>query len=247
MEGALLGPSFSEAEIVERAERFGWVFERLDLAHVPGVIARELAQGQVVALFQGRMEFGPRALGARSIIGDPRSPTMQSVINQRVKLRESFRPFAPSVLVGEAATWFEFTGDSPYMSFVATVDSSHRLPEPPGTELLSGLDRLRVPRSDVPAVTHVDGSARLQTVHPDVHPVFHSIIEAFYEETGCPMVVNTSFNVRGEPIVCTPEDAYRCFVSTGLDVLVMENLLFRRAAQPVTVSAAAERVVQEFD
>jgi carbamoyltransferase len=178
------------------------------------------------------MEFGPRALGGRSIIGDARSPKMQAVMNLKIKFRESFRPFAPAVLRERVADWFELDGDSPYMLLVAGVKPEQRLPLPADADALWGIDKLNVPRSTVPAITHVDYSARIQTVRRDVAPLYYDIIDAFNRATGCPVIVNTSFNVRGEPIVCTPEDAYRCFMRTNMDVLVLENFLLERTAQP---------------
>ena len=171
------------------------------------------------------MEFGPRALGGRSIIGDARSPKMQSVMNLKIKFRESFRPFAPAVLREHVHEWFELDGDSPYMLLVADVLPSRRLPVPETRRTLWGIDKLNVPRSTIPAVTHVDYSARIQTVRRETNPLYYDIIDAFYRRTGCPVIVNTSFNVRGEPIVCTPEDAYRCFMRTDMDVLVLENFV----------------------
>src|SRR5262249_38331344 len=168
---------------------------------------------------QGRMEFGPRALGARSILGDPRSPKMQATMNLKIKYRESFRPFAPAVLREQLPEWFALDVDSPYMLLVADVLERHRLAPPPGTESLFGIARLNVPRSRIPAVTHVDHSARIQTVHRETNPRFHALLEAFHAATGCPVLVNTSFNVRGEPIVCTPTDAWRCFMRTEMDAL----------------------------
>jgi len=190
-----------------------------------------MAQEKVVGLFQGRMEFGPRALGGRSIIGDARSPKMQSVMNLKIKFRESFRPFAPAVLREQVGEWFELDGESPYMLLVADVQSSKRLPARPETESLWGIDKLNVPRSVVPAITHVDYSARIQTVRRDVNALYYDIINAFHKRTGCPVIVNTSFNVRGEPIVGSPEDAYRCFMRTNMDVLVLENFLFLKEEQ----------------
>ena len=178
-------------------------------------VAERLAAGRVVGWFQGRMEFGPRALGARSILGDPRSTTMQSVMNRKIKYRESFRPFAPAVLADRAGEWFELDRPSPYMLLVVAVRAKHRRPLTDEARTLRGLDRLKVPRSEIPAVTHVDDSARVQTVHPETNPRFHRLLQAFERLTGCPVLVNTSFNVRGEPIVCSPEDAYRCFMRDG--------------------------------
>ena len=178
------------------------------------------------------MEFGPRALGGRSIIGDARSPKMQSVMNLKIKFRESFRPFAPAVLREHVAEWFELDGDSPYMLLVADVQPSRRLPVPAGAESARGASsKLNVPRSTIPAVTHVDYSARIQTVRRETNPLYYDIIEAFHRRTGCPVIVNTSFNVRGEPIVCTPEDAYRCFMRTDMDVLVLENFVLEKSEQ----------------
>jgi carbamoyltransferase len=195
-------------------------------------VAAAMAEEKVVGLLQGRMEFGPRALGARSIIGDARSPKMQAVMNLKIKFRESFRPFAPAVLREHVGEWFELDGDSPYMLLVADVRADKRLPVPPGTEHLWGIEKLNVPRSTVPAITHVDYSARIQTVRRDTNPLYYDIIDAFHRMTGCPVIVNTSFNVRGEPMVCTPEDAYRCFMRTDMDLLVLENFLLDKSVQP---------------
>ena len=191
-----------------------------------------LADGKIVGLHQGRMEFGPRALGGRSIIGDPRSPEMQSVMNLKIKYRESFRPFAPSVLREQVGSWFELNADSPYMLLVADVASGQRRQMSPAEEALWGIEKLNVKRSEIPAVTHVDYSARIQTVRRETNPLYWEIIEAFYRKTGCPVVVNTSFNVRGEPIVCTPEDSYRCFMRTEMDFLVLENFILDKHVQP---------------
>jgi carbamoyltransferase len=232
MSGSYLGPAFSEAEITSAIERGGWVARRVDPAAVAGEVAKAMAGEKVVGLLQGRMEFGPRALGGRSIIGDPRSPKMQAVMNLKIKFRESFRPFAPAVLRDRVGEWFELDGDSPYMLLVADVRGERRLPVPPEAEQLWGIEKLNVPRSTVPAITHVDYSARIQTVRRDTSPLYHDIIAAFNDLTGCPIIVNTSFNVRGEPMVCSPEDAYRCFMRTDMDLLVVENFLFEKAAQP---------------
>jgi carbamoyltransferase len=237
MNGAYLGPSFDGSDIERRLREAGARFATLDGTAAIETTARALAAGEAVGWFQGRMEFGPRALGARSILADPRSPTMQSTLNLKVKYRESFRPFAPSVLREAVSDWFELDGDSPYMLLVTEVAPSRRLPAGEAERRLSGLDRLRVPRSTIPAVTHVDHSARLQTVHRDTNPRFHALISRFAELTGCSVLVNTSFNVRGEPIVCTPEDAFRCFMGTGLDVLVVGDCVARKADQ----DAALER------
>jgi carbamoyltransferase len=244
MNGSLLGPRFSETEIAAAVHNGGWVARRVDPADVAAEVAAALAQEKVVGLLQGRMEFGPRALGARSIIGDARSPKMQAVMNLKIKFRESFRPFAPAVLREHVADWFELDGDSPYMLLVADVRADKRLPVPPGTEHLWGIEKLNVPRSTVPAITHVDYSARIQTVRRETNPLYYEIIDAFNRMTGCPVIVNTSFNVRGEPMVCTPEDAYRCFMRTDMDLLVLENFLLEKPAQPT--AARDESWKQEF-
>ncbi|MES1148428.1 MAG: carbamoyltransferase C-terminal domain-containing protein, partial [Bradyrhizobium guangdongense] len=232
MAGGYLGPSFAQAEIEQRLAQAGAVFATLsDQALIDGTVEALVAE-KAVGWFQGRMEFGPRALGARSILGDPRSPRMQSSLNLRVKFRESFRPFAPAVLREDVAEWFELDGDSPYMQIVADVLPKHRRPASPGDEKLFGIERLNVPRSDIPAVTHVDYSARIQTVHADTNARFHALLTAFKAETGCPVLVNTSFNVRGEPIVCTPEDAFRCFMGSDIEVLVVGNCYLAKEDQP---------------
>ncbi len=232
MSGAFLGPSYSSEEIAAWLESRHYPYRTLAPAELPAAVADLLASGKVVGLLQGRMEFGPRALGGRSILGDPRSPAMQSVMNLKIKFRESFRPFAPSVLREEAAGWFEFDRDSPYMLLCADVAKGLRREMTDAEGALWGIEKLNVPRSSIPAVTHVDYSARLQTVRKETNPVYHAILAAFREKTGCPVVVNTSFNVRGEPIVCTPEDAYRCFMRTAMDALVLENHVLVRDGQP---------------
>ena len=231
MSGAYLGPRFSDDEIRTFLDAHGYAARRVERAALADEIAALVAQEKVVGLLQGRMEFGPRALGGRSIIGDPRSPRMQSMMNLKIKFRESFRPFAPSVLREHVGSWFDFEGDSPYMLLVADVRSAQRLPVPEEANAAWGIEKLNVPRSTIPAVTHVDYSARLQTVRHDTNPFYYDILEAFYERTGCPVMVNTSFNVRGEPIVCTPEDAYRCFMRTNMDVLVLESFVLVKAEQ----------------
>jgi carbamoyltransferase len=232
MKGSYLGPAFSEAEIGAWLGQRGYPGSRLARPEVAQTVARLLAEEKVVGLMQGRMEFGPRALGARSIIGDARSPKMQSVMNVKIKFRESFRPFAPTVLREAVADWFELETDSPYMLVVADVISKRRIEMTDEQRKLWGIDKLNVPRSEIPAVTHVDYSARIQTVRPEVNGLYYDIIRAFYELTGCPVIVNTSFNVRGEPIVCTPDDAYRCFMRTDMDALVLETFLLDKADQP---------------
>jgi carbamoyltransferase len=244
MNGSYLGPRFTDREIQDFVESNGCPARRIESSALPEVIAALLAEEKVIGLLQGRMEFGPRALGARSIIGDARSAKMQSVMNLKIKFRESFRPFAPAVLREHAAEWFELDADSPYMLLVADVLPSRRLPVPPGANTLWGIDKLNVPRSSVPAITHVDYSARIQTVRRDTAPVFYDILDAFYRRTGCPVIVNTSFNVRGEPIVCTPADAFRCFMRTNMDVLVLENFILAKSEQKPTVEDASWK--QEF-
>ncbi|HEX5796565.1 MAG TPA: carbamoyltransferase C-terminal domain-containing protein, partial [Geminicoccaceae bacterium] len=194
-------------------------------------VAAALADQKVIGLFRGRMEFGPRALGARSILGDPRSPTMQKLLNLKVKYRESFRPFAPSVLREAVADWFELDDDSPYMLLVADVADHRRRRINQDAAALFGIDQLNVPRSEIPAVTHVDYSARIQTVHADTNPRYHDLLSAFHQRTGCPVLVNTSFNVRGEPIVCTPEDAFHCFMGTEIELLVAGNCVLQKERQ----------------
>jgi carbamoyltransferase len=208
----------------------------VDRETLADTVAQHLAREKVVGLFQGRMEFGPRALGGRSIIGDARSPKMQSVMNLKIKFRESFRPFAPAVLREHVGKWFALEGDSPYMLLVADVLDEKRLPLPSQADALWGIDKLNVPRSTIPAVTHVDYTARVQTVRAEINGLYHDILAAFHRRTGCPVMVNTSFNVRGEPIVCTLEDAYRCFMRTDMDVLVLENFVLEKATQPVTTT-----------
>lgn len=248
MRGSLLGPSFSAPEIQASLDKLAVPYTRLPEADLVHQVARRLADGQVVGWFQGRMEFGPRALGARSILGDPRSPSMQSLLNVKIKFRESFRPFAPAVLQEQAAAWFELepTHQSPYMLLVAPIRVERRttvsaLQQARMREHPDLCERLRVPRSAVPAVTHVDYSARLQTVTCDLQPRFHRLLQAFHDLTGCPMLVNTSFNVRGEPIVCTPQDAWRCFEATDMDALVMEDCLVDKKALTAPVRAAYRR------
>src|SRR5687768_6700375 len=231
MRGSYLGPIYEQHDIERRLREAGAKFDVLDDAELLDTCATDLAAGKALGWHQGRMEFGPRALGARSILGDARSPTMQKLLNLKVKYRESFRPFAPSVLREDVAEWFDLDEDSPYMLLVADVLSRHRIAMTDEQRLLFGIDKLNVPRSTVPAITHVDYSARVQTVHRETNPRYHALISRFKDMTGCPVIVNTSFNVRGEPIVCTPEDAYRCFMRTNMDVLVLENFVLEKTAQ----------------
>jgi carbamoyltransferase len=242
MQNALLGPSFSDTDVAAWQRTRNLPGERVARSELAAKIAELLAQEKVIGLMQGRMEFGPRALGARSIIGDPRSPAMQSVLNLKIKFRESFRPFAPAVLREHVGDWFELDADSPYMLLVAGVRVDKRLPQTAEDAALWGIDRLHAIRSQIPAVTHVDYSARIQTVRRETNPLFYDIIQAFYERTGCPVIVNTSFNVKDEPIVCTPDDAYNCFMKTNMDVLVMENFLFQKEVAARTTVAIAEPV-----
>jgi carbamoyltransferase len=233
MQGAYLGPAFTDAEAQESLEDIGAVYTTLQASELYASVAELLAKGNVVGWFQGRMEFGPRALGARSIIGDPRNIEMQSVMNLKIKYRESFRPFAPAVLAERIADYFEQAQDSPYMLLVANVREMLRKQVSVEDDQLFGIDKLNVLRSELPAITHIDYSARIQSVHKDTNPRFHALLSAFDQLTGCGVLVNTSFNVRGEPIVCTPLDAYRCFMRTEMDSLVIGNMVFAKMDQPV--------------
>jgi carbamoyltransferase len=231
MQGSYLGPAFSQDEIERRLSAAGGKYEVLGEDVLLDAVVEALVAGKAVGWFQGRMEFGPRALGSRSILGDARSPAMQKTLNLKVKYRESFRPFAPSVLAEDAAAWFELERESPYMLQVADVRAEHRRAMTIEETSLFGIDKLNVPRSDIPAVTHVDYSARIQTVHRETNPRYHALLSAFKARTGCPVLVNTSFNVRGEPIVCTPEDAFRCFMGTEIEVLAAGNCLLKKEDQ----------------
>jgi carbamoyltransferase len=231
MRGSYLGPRFTDAEILEYLDAVQASYHRLEDAELMPQLAEILEQGNVVGWFQGRMEFGPRALGGRSIIGDPRNAKMQSVMNLKIKYRESFRPFAPSILAERVADYFEIDHSSPYMLLVAPVKASLRIPMTAEQEQLFGIEKLNIPRSEIPAITHVDYSARIQTVHKETNPRYYDLISHFEERSGCSVLVNTSFNVRGEPIVCTPEDAYRCFMRTEMDYLVLENYLLPKSEQ----------------
>ena len=240
MGGAYLGPSFTETAASKTLDEIGAVYEKHSESEAIKLTAQQLADGKAVGWFNGRMEFGPRALGARSIIADPRSPVMQKQLNLKVKYRESFRPFAPSVLAEDVSDWFELDESSPYMLIVADVHEDKRVSMTEEQQKLFGIEKLNVPRSEIPSITHVDYSARIQTVHKDTNPRYHSLISAFKELTGCPLVVNTSFNVRGEPIVCTPEDAFRCFMGTELDVLVIDNLVLMKEHQDASLAEKYE-------
>jgi len=231
MKGSYLGPEFTNEEIEAELTACGAKFKKLSEAGMIEEVASALADEKAVGWMQGRMEFGPRALGGRSIIADPRSPFMQKQLNLKVKYRESFRPFAPSVLREDVGAWFEHETDSPYMLLVADIQNDKRLEMTAEQEALFGIDKLNVPRSSVPAITHVDYSARIQTVHSDTNPKYHAVISKFKEKTGCPLVVNTSFNVRGEPIICTPSDAFKCFMGTEMDVLAVGNYVLYKERQ----------------
>ena len=247
MNGAYLGKRYSAAEVRAELELAGAKFTELEEDTLINDLANILTNEQVVGWFQGRMEFGPRALGGRSIIGDPRSAKMQSVMNLKIKYRESFRPFAPSVLAENCSDFFELDRPSPYMLIVAPLQQAKRIAMSTEQDSLFGIDKLRVARSVVPSITHVDYSARIQTVHDKTNPRFAKLIRRFGELTGFPMLVNTSFNVRGEPIVGSPTDAYRCFMRTEMDYLVIENFLLKKQEQPPWVEAGDWRNEYELD
>ncbi len=235
--GSYLGNEFKEIEILEKLDEIGANYEKLDQNEIINKTARDLADGKAVGWFQGRMEFGPRALGNRSILGDPRSDTMQKNLNLKVKYRESFRPFAPSILREDLNDWFEMNTDSPYMLFVSDVKKSRTLELSNEQKKLFGIDLLNVKKSEIPAVTHVDYSARIQTVSKETNPLYYKLIEKFKEKTNCPVLVNTSFNIRGEPIVHTPEDAFKCFMGTELDVLVVGNCYLVKTDQDLNLKS----------
>ena len=231
MRGSYLGPEFSNKDIEESLNECGAIYHKLTEEDLLEKTTSALIDQKTIGWMQGRMEFGPRALGGRSIIADPRSPSMQKLLNLKVKYRESFRPFAPSILAEHVSEWFKQTTCSPYMLFVADIQENKRLTKTDEEKALFGVEKLNVPRSIIPAVTHIDYSARIQTVHSDTNPKYHSLISKFYEVTGCPLVVNTSFNVRGEPIICSPKDAFLCFMGTELDVLAVGNYLLLKEEQ----------------
>ena len=231
MSGSYLGPEFSEDEIEKELKRLGAKYKKLNQNEIIDQTSKDLSEGNAVGWFQGRMEFGPRALGGRSILGDPRSPNMQKNLNLKVKYRESFRPFAPSILAEDINDWFDINTTSPYMLMVSNVKKDKCNPMTESDENLFGIDKLNVKRSTVPAITHVDYSARIQTVHKHTNPKYYDLILKFKEITGCPILVNTSFNVRGEPIVNTPEDAFNCFMGTELDRLVIGNCYLDKMSQ----------------
>ena len=246
MHGTYLGPAFSNQDICNYLESQNIPFQSQNDEQLFNSVATLLDEGKVVGWFNGRMEFGPRSLGARSILGDPRNQDMQSVMNLKIKYRESFRPFAPAVLADHVQNQFELNQSSPYMLIVAPVKKELCTPMTQEQDQLFGIDKLNVPRSSLPAVTHVDYSARVQTVHAETNPRFHGLLSAFHARTGCPTLVNTSFNVRGEPIVCTPEDAYRCFMRTEMDVLVLENQILLKEEQP-KASQSDKTWMQHFE
>ena len=231
MRGSYLGPKFEKEDIQKYLDTQGIPYKKYDDSQLVQAVTKELQSGKVVGLFQGAMEFGPRALGGRSIIGDPRNPKMQSTMNLKIKYRESFRPFAPAVLAEKVQEWFEIDSESPYMLLVAGVREDKRLPMTDEQKKLFGIDLLNIPRSKIPAITHVDYSARIQTVHSETNPFFYAVIQEFEKVTQCPVLINTSFNVRGEPIVCTPEQAFRCFMRTEMDILVLENFVLDKKDQ----------------
>jgi carbamoyltransferase len=235
MMGSYLGPSFSQVDIEQRLIAANAKFEVMESSELFKFLAHEIAAGKAIGWFQGRMEFGPRALGGRSIVGDPRSPVMQKLLNLKVKYRESFRPFAPSVLSEDVSDWFNLNVDSPYMLFVADIANDKRFEVTAEEQSLFGIEKLNVARSQIPAVTHVDYSSRIQTVHKESNPLFHGLISCFKELTGFPLLINTSFNIRGEPIVCSPEDAFRCFMGTEIEVLVVGNCLLRKEQQDLNL------------
>jgi carbamoyltransferase len=245
MKGAYLGPHYKESEIKSYLDTENIPYRKLGEIKLSKTIVADLKAGKVVGWFQGPMEFGPRALGGRSIIGDPRNPKMQSIMNLKIKYRESFRPFAPSVLAEKVNEWFEMDSESPYMLLVARVREDKRITMTEEQKKLFGIDLLNVPRSQIPAITHVDYSARIQTVHKDTNKRFYDLISEFEKETKCPVLINTSFNVRGEPIVCTPEQAFLCFMRTEMDTLVLENFVIDKKDQKLLIED--ENWKEEFE
>jgi len=231
MQGSYLGPRFNNNEIEQNLKKLNAKFKKLNSKEMINLIAKELSNNKTVGWFQGRMEFGPRALGARSILADPRSEKMQKELNLKIKFRESFRPFAPSVLREEVSNWFDLNYDSPYMLLVADIEKEKKIEMSTEDKKLFGIDLLNIKRSSIPAVTHVDYSARIQTVHKETNPKYYDLISEFKKNTGCPVLVNTSFNVRGEPIVCTVKDAFNCFMGTNLDILAIEDFVLYKSEQ----------------
>lgn len=247
MQGGYLGNSYDKTTIIRDLDGIGANYQIMDDSELYSQVAALLNQGKVIGWFQGRMEFGPRALGGRSIIGDPRNSNMQSVMNLKIKYRESFRPFAPAILAEKCQDVFKLDRPSPYMLIVSEIGDDLKIPMTDEQQTMFGIEKLNVLRSSIPAVTHVDYSARIQTVHKDTNPRFHALLESFYELSGCPVLVNTSFNVRGEPIVCTLEDAYRCFMRTGMDYLVVESFLMSKSEQPAWEKDDSWRDEYELD
>ena len=245
MKGTFLGPEFSNEEITKYLNKINAPFQTYNDPDLFSFLAEELNKGNVIGWFNGPLEFGPRALGGRSIIGDPRNQNMQSVMNQKIKYRESFRPFAPSVLEEEVSKQFEMETISPYMLLVAPIKRELCMKMTEEQQNLFGIEKLNIPRSSIPAITHVDYSARVQTVNSEINPRYYKLIDAFRRKTGCPTIVNTSFNVRGEPIVCTPQDAYRCFMRTDMDILVLQNQILFKIDQPTVEKD--ETWMQEFE
>ena len=231
MKGSYLGPSFTDNEIEKELTSLNANYNQLDYDNILKITAKELSNGKAVGWFQGKMEFGPRALGNRSILADPRNKNMQKNLNLKVKFRESFRPFAPAILRENLEEWFNLSVDSPYMLLVSNVLNKHCYKLAKNEEKLFGIDKLNIVRSYIPAITHVDYSARIQTVHKETNKKFHSLLKEFNNITNCPILVNTSFNVRGEPIVCTPKDAFRCFMGTNIDILVINNFILFKNEQ----------------
>ncbi|MEP7277405.1 MAG: carbamoyltransferase C-terminal domain-containing protein, partial [Bacteroidota bacterium] len=248
LQGSYLGPAYSDTEIAIAVNPFNAIWQaEAGFEHIAAASAKLVAAGNVVGWFQGRMEFGPRALGARSILADARNPGMQKKLNLKIKQREGFRPFAPVVLADDVQEYFELQEPSPYMQFVKPVKESRRLPMPAGYDDLPLADKLYFERSDLPAITHVDYSARIQTVHKETNALLWELLQSFKQLTGCAVLVNTSFNVRGEPIVNTPQEAYRCFMRTGMDYLVMGNFIFDKKKQPAWKEANTRRQMPDLD
>ena len=245
--GSYLGPRFSSETIEKWLQKEDYPYQKLSSDKLIETAAEAIAQGKVAGWFNGRMEFGPRALGARSIIGDARSPKMQSIMNLKIKYRESFRPFAPTVLSDDVSEYFELDRESPYMLLVAPVVKFRRVQMTDEQKGLFGIDKLNIPRSDIPAVTHIDYSARVQTVNRIDNPQYYDLINRFKQKTGCGVIINTSFNVRGEPIVCTPQDAYLCFMRTEMDILVLEDLILYKEEQPTLEDDRDWREIYELD
>jgi len=235
MKGAYLGPKFENELIEKELIQLKANYKKLDNDKLIRTVAEKLADQKTVGWFQGRMEFGPRALGSRSILADPKSEKMQKELNLKIKFRESFRPFAPSVLSDQVGKWFEMSKDSPYMLLVSKIKKNLRIPMTLEQENLFGIEKLNIKRSTVPAITHVDYTARIQTVHKETNEKYYDLINKFFELSGCPILVNTSFNIRGEPIVCSVKDAFKCFMGTNLDVLVCENILLLKEDQDKSI------------